>query len=50
MLCNTVITVKELHNYIVISYVFSEAPITVLESFTNSTEKQLCWSLFCPLK
>ena len=25
---------------------FSEAPTTVLASFTNSTEKHLCWSLF----
>ena len=27
-------------------YVFSEATTTVLNSFTNSTEKHLCWSLF----
>ena len=27
-------------------YVFSEAATTVLKSFTNSTGKQLCWSLF----
>ena len=32
--------------HITISYMFSEATTTALESFTNSTGKHLCWSLF----
>ena len=32
--------------YVTIHYMFSEATTTVLESFTNSTGKQLCRSLF----
>ena len=32
--------------YIIICYLFSEATTTVLKSFTNSTGKHLCWSLF----
>ena len=30
--------------YYIICYMFSEATTTVLESFTNSTGKHLCWS------
>ena len=32
--------------YYIICYVFSEANTTVLESFTNSTQKCLCLSFF----
>ena len=31
---------------VIICCLFSEATTTVLESFTNSIEKHLCWSLF----
>ena len=36
--------------YVIIYYVFSEATTTVLESFTNSIRKHLCWSLFFSLR
>ena len=36
--------------FVIICSVFPEVTTTVLESFTNSTEKHLCWTLFFSLK
>ena len=36
--------------YVIMYYAFSEAATTVLESFTNSIRKHLCWSLFFSLR